>query len=54
MQFCCTKCSYCYSNGKCDEFTSKNKFAKLLSDAVSYIEFYPDIIEVLGENIIIK
>lgn len=22
MQFCCTKCSFCYSNGKCDEFTS--------------------------------
>lgn len=31
MQFCCTKCSFCYSNGKCEEFTSKNKFAKLLS-----------------------
>ena len=54
MQFCCTKCSFCYSNGKCDEFTSKNKFAKLLSDAVSYIESHPDIIEVLKENIIIK
>lgn len=33
MQFCCTKCSFCYSNGKCEEFTSKNKFAKLLSQA---------------------
>lgn len=54
MQFCCTKCSFCYSNGKCDEFTSKSKFAKLLSDAVSYIESHPDIIEVVEENIIIK
>lgn len=54
MQFCCTKCSFCYSNGKCDEFTSKSKFAKLLSDAVSYIESHPDILEVLEENIIIK
>lgn len=54
MQFCCTKCSFCYSNGKCEEFTSKSKFAKLLSDAVSYIESHPDIIEVLEENIIIK
>lgn len=31
MQFCCTKCSFCYSNGKCEEFTSLIKFAKLLS-----------------------
>ena len=53
MQFCCTKCSFCYSNGKCDEFTSKSKFAKLLSDAISYIESHPDIIEVLEEKIIV-
>ena len=32
----------------------KSKFAKLLSDAVSYIESHPDIIEVVEENIIIK
>ena len=32
----------------------KGKFAKLLSDAVSYIESHPDIIEVVEENIIIK
>lgn len=54
MQFCCTKCSFCYSNGKCEEFTSKNKFAKLLSEAVSYIESHPNIIEILEKKIIIK
>ena len=40
--------------GKCEEFTSKNKFAKLLSEAVSYIESHPNIIEILENNIIIK
>lgn len=54
MQLCCTKCSFCYSNGKCDSFTSKDKFAKLLSEAVSYIESHPNIIEMLEEKIIIK
>ena len=54
MQCCCTKCSFCYSNGKCDEFTSKRKFTELLSEAVSYIESHPNIIKVLEENIIIK
>ena len=54
MQLCCTKCSFCYSNGKCDSFISKDKFAKLLSEAVSYIESHPNIIEMLEEKIIIK
>lgn len=54
LQTCCTKCSFCYSNGKCDEFTSRNKFAKLLTETVSYIELHPNIIETLENNIIIK
>lgn len=54
LQTCCTKCSFCYSNGKCDEFTSKNKFAKLLEEAVSYMESHPNIIDTLENNIIIK
>lgn len=48
------KMFFCYSNGKCEEFTSKNKFAKLLSEAVSYIESHPNIIEILENNIIIN
>lgn len=54
LQACCTKCSFCYSNGKCDEFASKSKFAKLLAEAVSYIEMHPDIIDTLENKIIIK
>lgn len=54
MQLCCTKCSFCYNNGECDEFTSKTRFTKILSDTISYIESHPDIIKTLEENIIIK
>lgn len=54
MQFCCTKCSFCYSNGKCNEFTSRVKFMKMLSEIVSYIELHPSIIGILEQKIIIK
>ena len=54
LQTCCTKCAFCYGNGKCDEFTPKDKFTKLLAEAVSYIESHPSIIETLENNIIIK
>jgi putative dehydrogenase len=54
MQLCCTKCALCYSDGICDEFTDKRKFTNLLSQAVSYIEQNPDIIQLLNDNIILK
>ena len=54
LQMCCTKCMLCFNEGKCDDFTSKNKFASMLSQTISYIEKYPDVVSLLNDNIIVK
>ena len=54
LQECCTKCVLCYNDGKCDSFTTKEAFAKLLSQAFTYIESNPDVVSLLENNIIIK
>lgn len=54
LQECCTKCLFCYSDGKCDSFTNKESFAKLLSQTFSFIESNPGVVSLLENNIIIK
>lgn len=54
LQMCCTKCLLCFNEGKCENFTSKQQFAALLSQTFSYIENHPNIIQLLKDNIIIK
>lgn len=54
LQMCCTKCMLCFNGEKCEDFTSKQKFTSLLSQAFSYVENHPKIIQLLKEKIIIK
>ncbi len=54
LQLCCTKCFLSFNSARCEDFTSKQKFASLLSQTVSYIESHPNVIQLLKDNIIIK
>lgn len=54
LQMCCTKCMLCFNDGKCEDFTSKNKFVSLLSQTISYIERYPNVVSLLNDNIIVR
>lgn len=54
LQQCCTKCMLCFDKGKCSNYTNSERFAKILSETISYIETHPDIVAILENNIITK
>lgn len=54
LQQCCTKCALQVEDAVCHNRKNKEQFKDILSQAYSYIEKHPEIVENLRENVVVK
>ncbi len=54
LQKCCNQCVLQLPCSKCNSIMSRSEFSNVLSQSYTYIENYPNIVNILNKNIVIK